>query len=57
MFDGYWIEILPGDYIIDISERGDRSKSMIFVAPNSGEYFLLGVPMFQDYVTHHNMDN
>jgi hypothetical protein len=28
MFGGFWIEMLPEDYIVDVSRNGDRSVCM-----------------------------
>ena len=57
LYNDHWIEVLAEDYVIDISERGDRSMCHLLIFPNSGEYFLMGLPLFQGYYTHHDMDN
>ena len=56
MYDNHWIEVLPDDYIIDVSQRGDRSLCHMLIVANTEDYFLMGLPLFQGYYSHHNMD-
>lgn len=48
--------MLQDDYIIDFSERGDRSLCHMLIFPNTANYFLMGLPFFQGYYAHHDMD-
>lgn len=57
MFGEHWVEVLQEDYIIDWSDRGDRSLCHMLIFPSKNPNFLLGLPLFQGYYAHHDMDN
>jgi hypothetical protein len=42
MFGGYWLEIKPTDYIMDVSKNGDMSVCMFLIQPNQYEFFIFG---------------
>lgn len=55
MISGYWIQILPEDYVYDVSENGDRSVCHLAILKNTLDYWLLGMPFYQGYYVIHNM--
>jgi len=57
LFKGHWIEVLRDDYVIDWSERGDRSLCHLLILPSTEEHFIFGLPLFQGYYVHHDMTN
>lgn len=57
MYDFAWIQVLPDDYLIDVSPRGDRSICHLLILANDADYFLLGLPLFQGYYAHHDMES
>jgi len=42
MFNGTWIEILPEDYIVDVSRNGDGSVCMFQILQLDYEFFIFG---------------
>lgn len=52
---GYWIQINPEDYLVDISENGDGSICHILMMSNEFDFYLFGLPIFQGYYTIHDM--
>lgn len=38
-----------------MSDAQDKSVCHILILPNDYGFFLLGLPIFMDYYTHHNM--
>ena len=46
MFQNYWLELLPVDYLIDISENSDGSLCHITIISNDFDFFLFGLPAF-----------
>lgn len=57
MFNNYWIEILPEEYIIDVSRNGDGSVCMFMIIQLEYEFFIFGQPAHQNYYTTHKMGN
>ena len=42
----YWVEILPEDYIIDVSQNGDGSMCMLQFRANTYDFIVFGLPFF-----------
>jgi len=42
----YWLEILPEDYIIDVSTKGDGSVCMLQFRANTYDFIVFGMPFF-----------
>jgi len=57
MFQNMWIEVKPEEYLIDISENGNREVCHILMIGNNYDFFLFGLPIYQGYYTIHNMWN
>ncbi len=53
----YWIEILPEDYIIDVSPNGDGSVCMLQFRANIYDFIVLGTPILQNYYVTFDMEN
>jgi len=53
MFNEYYIEIDPEDYIWDVN--GDGQVCTLLIIANSYDFFLLGQPIYQKFYTIHNM--
>ena len=56
MFDDMWIEIKPNEYIKDISMAQDLSQCILLIMSSSMPVHILGMPLFHDYYTIHEMD-
>ena len=56
MFDNKWIKVSPEDYVIDISDAGDRSSCILLIFPQDSTFHIMGMPLFIDYYTTHEMD-
>lgn len=57
MMQNMWIEVKPEEYLIDISENGNREVCHILMIGNNYDFFLFGLPIYQGYYTIHNMWN
>lgn len=57
MIGEYWFEIKPREYLLDVSENGDRSVCHILMIGNNYDFFLFGLPFYQGYYTSHYMWN
>ena len=55
MFDNHWIKILPKDYIWDAV--GDGRTCILLIIQNDYEFAIMGLPIFQGYYTHHDMES
>lgn len=53
----YWLEILPEDYIVDVSQNGDGSICMLQFRANIYDFIVLGTPILQNYYVTFDMDN
>lgn len=56
LFQGYWIEIDPSGYLFDVSENGDGSLCHVALISNEFDFFLFGLPLFQNYYVTHDME-
>ena len=56
MFDGYWIEILPEEYVWDTSNAQDRSQCVLLITATEGPMNIFGLPLFHGYYTIHDME-
>ena len=56
MFDYKWIEISAKDYVRDISEAQDLSTCLLMIVASQMPFHIIGLPLFQDYYTVHDMD-
>ena len=54
---GYWIEISPYDYMVDVSPGGDGSICQLMIFENPFPFNLIGIPGFNGYCTIHDPDN
>lgn len=57
MIGEYWFEIKPKEYLLDVSENGDRSVCHILMIGNNYDFFLFGLPFYQGMYTSHYMWN
>lgn len=53
----YWLEILPEDYIVDVSAKGDGSVCMLQFKANIYDFIVLGTPILQNYYVTFDMEN
>jgi len=53
----YWVEILPEDYIVDVSQKGDGSICMLQFRANTYDFLVFGLPFFQNYYITFDMEN
>ena len=56
MFDNKWIEVHPEDYVYDVSAAGDRSLCVLLIFPQASAFHVMGMPLFIDYYSVHEMD-
>ena len=56
MFDGYWIEVLPEEYVWDTSNAQDRSQCALLITATEGPMNIFGMPLFHQYYTIHDME-
>jgi len=56
MFDNKWIMVSPDDYVIDISDAGDRSSCILMIFPQASTFHIMGMPLLIGYYTIHEMD-
>ena len=56
LIEEVWLQVLPQDYVIDMSDFGDRSLCQLMLKENKEESFVLGIPLLQGYCVNHNMD-
>ena len=57
MFDGYWIEVLPEEYVWDSSRAQDRSQCALLISSTEGPLNIFGMPLFHQYYTIHDTEN
>ena len=57
LFNNTWIELLPDDFMIDVSEAQDRSICMLMFIENSYPFNLFGSPLFMGYYSIHDTAN
>ena len=56
MFDGYWIEVLPEEYVWDTSNAQDRSQCALLISVTESPLNIFGLPLFHGYYTIHDME-
>ena len=56
MFNDMWIEIKPNEYVKDISPAQDLTQCLLLIMSSSMPVHILGMPLFHDYYTIHEMD-
>ena len=54
MFDGYWIEVLPEEYVWDTSNAQDRSQCVLLMSSTDAPMNIFGMPLFHGYYTIHD---
>jgi hypothetical protein len=47
-----WLEVLPEDYIIDVS-NGERSLCSLMIRPTDDNFAVFGLPLFYGYYSTH----
>lgn len=45
LIKGYWIELLPEHYIIDVSKNNDSQACALKILPNKQAFFIFGIPI------------
>lgn len=55
MVQGYWIQLTPQDYLVDVSPNKDKTVCHLLMVPNTFNFFVLGLPTFYGYYVVHNM--
>ena len=56
MVNGYWVELHPEDYIIEINEGGFK-RCMIGIMAHEKPFILLGASFLRGYYSIHDMTN
>merc|ERR1712138_174704 len=54
-FGGYWVELKPDDYIVDVSANKTGEMCQVMLLPNKFDFFIFGLPSFQGYYVIHDM--
>ena len=54
LFDGYWVGVYPDEYVVDVSEKQDRSMCVLLLSQGDHSFMVMGNPLFQDYYTVHD---
>ena len=54
LFNDKWLAVDPADYVVDISERQDRSMCVLLLSQSDAAFFIMGLPVYMDYYTVHN---
>ena len=54
MLDGYWLQIPPVDYLVDISEAQDGQVCRIRIRPIDAPFNIMGMPAYLGYYVTHN---
>ena len=57
MFGDYWVEVRPEEYVLDVSEGGDRSLCIFAISKNSEDFNILGLPLLMDYYSIFDMED
>ena len=57
MFNLYWYELLPQDYIFDASPGQDESVCALAITANYDDFFLLGNSFMRGYYIIHDMQD
>ena len=55
--DMQFIEVDPKDYVFDVSEAQDKSICILLIMPTQMPMHIIGLPLFIDYYTVHNLDS
>lgn len=42
LFDGYWLEVIPESYLVDVSTFGDGSLCSLLFMKNTEDYWIMG---------------
>lgn len=56
MFNGYWFEMDPNDFVFDASEAQDSSTCALAIVQNELEFFILGNSFLRGYYSVFNPD-
>ena len=56
MFNGYWFEMDPNDFVFDASEAQDSTTCALAIVQNELEFFILGNSFLRGYYSVHNPD-
>jgi len=54
LFDGKWLSVEPSEYVVDISEGGDRSICVLLLSQGEEPFIVMGLPIYMDYYTVHD---
>ena len=47
----------PEEYVLDISERQDRSICVLLISQGEQPFFIMGLPIYMNYYTIHDEAN
>ena len=56
LFSNKWIRVASKDYVVDVSANQDNSICQLLIIPSATPLHILGMPLFIDYYTVHDMD-
>ena len=57
LFGGKWISIAADEYVVDISDRQDRSICVLLLTEGEQSFFIMGLPIYMNYYTIHDDSN
>ena len=57
LFDEKWVGVYPDEYVVDISDRQDRSLCVLLMTEGDQPFFVFGLPIYMDYYTVHDAEN
>jgi len=55
MMNGLWLDVSPYDYIWDVNNDGETC--ILMVTEHDHDFFVLGLPIFQGYYSHHSLND
>jgi hypothetical protein len=55
MFDSFWYEMNPADFVFDASEKQDGSVCALAIVSNQQDFWLLGNSFLRGYYSIHDM--
>ena len=57
LFDRKWLAVHPQDYVVDVSEKKDRSLCVLLLSPGTHPFLVMGMPLYMNYYAVHEDSN
>ena len=57
LFGDHWVSVYSDEYVVDISEKQDRSICALLFGQGDQPFLVMGLPTYMDYYTVHDETN